>query len=81
MPINMLKTVWKSDNKYLRHSNIGSKVINMLINSLQNIACYVAVPQELWGVLSWIYSIASCDRALKGTNTQHGGHMGPKFSN
>ena len=30
MPIIVLKTAWKLDNKYMRYSNIGSTITNML---------------------------------------------------
>ena len=45
IPITMLKTVWNSDNKWLRYSKIGSKNSNMLENASQIIACYFDASQ------------------------------------
>ena len=46
----------------------------MLENASQNIACDYAVLQQLWNIISWIYSIASCGRA-------YGGRVIPRSAN
>ena len=52
--IILLKTVWKSENKELRYSRIGSKVFDMFEFASQSIACEFAELQELWDVPSLV---------------------------
>ena len=62
--ITVLKTVCKSDNKWLRYPNIGSKITNMLENASQGIACDFGASQQLLNVPSLVSSIAACGWAL-----------------
>ena len=39
IPITMLQILWKSDNKWLRYSKIGSKILNRLELTSQSINC------------------------------------------
>ena len=58
--ITILQTAWKSDDKWLRYSDIGSKFTNMLEFTSQSIAGIFPPSQELWNTPSQVCSVAAC---------------------
>ena len=67
-PITMLKTVWKSDRKYLRYSKIGTKILTMFNFLLQHIAHDFEASQPLLNATSYVSSIAACGLGYKHAN-------------
>ena len=64
IPIKMLKVVWNSNNKYLRYSKIGTKILSMLNFLSQHIACDFRTSQHKWNAPSQVNDIAACGPGL-----------------